>query len=96
MNITGFLQLNSNADDADDEAYLLACDQAEGALRAGVRLSLAEYSSMTAELRAAWIEAGNRIIRDSRGTLPEAVGTPIRTEVEGWVDRLSEAMFTDK
>lgn len=91
MNIATFLQFDPTPDGADDEAFALACDQAEGALRSGVRLSLAEYRSMTAELRAAWITAGNRIMRDgARDVAPEPT---IRDEVEGWVDQLAEAAF---
>lgn len=89
MNIEAFLKLNSNPDSADDEAFALACDQAEGALRAGVRLSLAEYAGMTAELRAAWIVAGNRVLRDGRGIAEDSPETTIRAEVERTVDELA-------
>lgn len=94
MTIADFLnRFNPEPDSADDEAFDLAVDQAEGALRAGVRLETAEYYAMTAELRAAWIMAGNRILRDGSRTLPNAPRIAIRDEVEDWVDQLAEAAF---
>ena len=94
MNILEFLsgfnvQIDAHAD--DDEACAFARDHAEGALRAGVRLTLDEYKRMTADLRASWIEAGNRIMRD--GARAHAPTRTERDEVSAWADELSAAIF---
>ena len=90
MNITGFLKMNTEPDDSDDEAFALACDQAEGAIRSGVHLSLAEYAAMTAELRAAWITAGNRVLRDRDHAEPDPT---LRDWVSEEADRITDAIF---
>lgn len=92
MNLIRFLNgFSGDEDRGDAETFAMACDHAEGAIRAGVHLSLAEYRAMTAELRAAWIVAGNRVLRD--GTRHVAPGTTIPTSVEDWADQLAETIF---
>lgn len=97
MTIQDFINLPAASDphSGDEDAFALAVDQAEGALRAGVRLQLDEYARMTPELRAAWIVAGNRIRREAMGLVagPLDPEDEIRREVEGWADRLEQSIL---
>ncbi len=61
--IANFLE-NLNKFEDPDEPDDVVVGHAEAALRAGVRVTLAEYLAMTASLRAAFVIAGNRIMRE--------------------------------
>lgn len=70
MNLKEFADLWNDAPDPYEvgaDGYALLIDAAEGALRVGVRFTLAEYAAMTPELRRAFVLASNRIDRDRAG-----------------------------
>lgn len=67
MNLAGFASMFNSPPDpytGSEADFAAIVDAAEGALRSGVVLRLAEYASMTPELRRAFVLASNRIDRD--------------------------------
>lgn len=87
MTIAKFLGDLNKAEDPD-EPDAVVVGHAEAALRAGVRVTLTEYLAMTASLRAAFVIAGNRILRE---LAPPAAEPDVAAKaLSDWLDGIVE------